>query len=650
MNLEEAMLKNRPDIFYNKERFEHGDINLCFITGLSGSGKSTLAKGLNAEVYELDDVFANQNFSFDNLKEYGDLIYSFFAGPGKKYKVEEQQMNEKWEKDVFNAFISYAKQYANSHKNTKFVIEGVELYWFGKPEDFKDYAVYIKGTSALKSMHRSAKRDASDASNKAEYLKAYASNMIRHDRAHAYADSDKTIQKWIDYYKGIDKMNGVSEADVWYDEDEIDLPIQHEKVDVTLNITGVYKHESSFDFEDDDVLDEADYSRVAKTSVVLIKIYPIVEKNMPSNWPKIKKVIGQFITTNSESLYAPAPYNIIPFTAKDYENFYTAFGVPRSALENIMKTCFFYNLNFNPRAAKNPFTAVMMMIIRYHLKKGNMKDAKLATIYTAFSGQFYPSIYSLFFMYPPKKEIMDYVVNNKLTDKYELRKIGTVFGAIEKYCDTWLTTYKKLLTSKDLDDDTYARVLVQQLHDRVKAFVKNISKMYYESQANEEYLNFDQDSLGEDEYHLASSNSTRAERYTANAVNYMTTKDVNYKFCGMVADQNVRKDEIKNIMSSIFHNTDNIEDLRKVCNIIIVDFMNNVPEKPVSGIEFINYAMTTKPNTKDKDLIWLRETIVRWLNTNSVDYTRRKTRASTASSYYKAVLKMIVLCINAANK
>ena len=59
----ENYIKNEPDIYYNKDKFDSGDINLCFITGHSGSGKSTMGRNMsdnNIEVYELDDVFANK--------------------------------------------------------------------------------------------------------------------------------------------------------------------------------------------------------------------------------------------------------------------------------------------------------------------------------------------------------------------------------------------------------------------------------------------------------------------------------------------------------------------------------------------------------------------------------------------------------------
>lgn len=91
---DESVIKNQEDIYYNKEKFDSGEINLCFITGHSGSGKSTMGRDMQQhgiEHYELDDLmFIKDHFTMANLKEYGGLIYSFFDGPGKKYYVTKQ--------------------------------------------------------------------------------------------------------------------------------------------------------------------------------------------------------------------------------------------------------------------------------------------------------------------------------------------------------------------------------------------------------------------------------------------------------------------------------------------------------------------------------------------------------------------------------
>ena len=178
MIAEESYIKNEKDLYWNKEKFDSGRINLCFVTGHSGSGKSTFGKELsgekNIEHYELDDLMCiKDHFSLKELKEYGDLIYTFFTGKGKKYYKTKEDIKtipgSDYEDKLYIDFVKYSMDYAKSHKDKKFVIEGVWIFCnsedgkpYFNPEEFKDYAFCIKGTSMIISKIRAAKRDAYD--------------------------------------------------------------------------------------------------------------------------------------------------------------------------------------------------------------------------------------------------------------------------------------------------------------------------------------------------------------------------------------------------------------------------------------------------------------------------------------------------------
>lgn len=212
----EAVFKNKDDIYYNKDKFDSGEINICFIIGLSGSGKSTMAHGMessNVEAYEMDDVCSSWNFSDDNFKEYGSLIHTFFQGPGKKYRFStRQEFDDKYNTEesktsYFNPlirdFIKYAIQYAKSRKNTKYVIEGVQITLLN-PSDLKNYAVYIKGTSLIASHIRCAKRDSKKSDNP---TMSFVSRITNMKRIKWMLIDNKDLSKWINYYKPLASVN-----------------------------------------------------------------------------------------------------------------------------------------------------------------------------------------------------------------------------------------------------------------------------------------------------------------------------------------------------------------------------------------------------------------------------------------------------------
>ena len=164
----EKYVHTEPDLYYKEESFNSGNTNICFILGHSGSGKSRMARTLEGDEIdhiELDDLLlARDHFTMDELKGYSDMFYSFFAGEGAKYYIGLEERNsipkEEYEDRVFVDFVKFAMEYSKQHREKKYIVEGIWIYlYFEDPSVFDDYAVFIKGTSFLKSKIRAMKRE-----------------------------------------------------------------------------------------------------------------------------------------------------------------------------------------------------------------------------------------------------------------------------------------------------------------------------------------------------------------------------------------------------------------------------------------------------------------------------------------------------------
>ena len=164
----ETFILSEPDLYYKEESFNSGDTNICFILGHSGSGKSKMARTLEGDDInhiELDDLLLTRDhFTMEELKDYSDMLYSFFNGEGAKYYIGVDERNsipkEEYEDKVFIDFVKFAMDYSKQNREKKYIIEGIWLYiYFDDPSVFKDYAVFIKGTSFLKSKIRAMKRE-----------------------------------------------------------------------------------------------------------------------------------------------------------------------------------------------------------------------------------------------------------------------------------------------------------------------------------------------------------------------------------------------------------------------------------------------------------------------------------------------------------
>ena len=164
----EKYAHTEPDLYYKEESFNAGDTNLCFILGHSGSGKSIMARTLEGDHIdhiELDDLLlVKDHFTFEDLDAYSDMFAGFFRGEGAGYYIGVEERDrlpkEEYEDKLFIDFVRYALDFAKQHPEKSYVIDGIWIYlYFDDPSVFEDYAVFIKGTSFLKSKIRVMKRE-----------------------------------------------------------------------------------------------------------------------------------------------------------------------------------------------------------------------------------------------------------------------------------------------------------------------------------------------------------------------------------------------------------------------------------------------------------------------------------------------------------
>ena len=238
----ETFLISEPDLYYNKKAFDEGRINLCFVIGYSGSGKSVLTKeysGDGIEKVSLDDIVCvKSHYTLEELRESGELLYSFFTGPGKKYYITREERDLFADHgEVFIRFINFACEYAKSHTGKKFILEGIWTYlFFEDPSEFENYAVFIKGTSLVRSkfrrVMREAENDVSEALERLLDFGVYAADTtlrdVNVDKWRKYFEKKpETVIKFEDNYftnlaeKVMNETNNINECFVRGDADGI---------------------------------------------------------------------------------------------------------------------------------------------------------------------------------------------------------------------------------------------------------------------------------------------------------------------------------------------------------------------------------------------------------------------------------------------
>lgn len=167
-NMNEGYLFSKKDIMYNIDKFESGEYNICFVTGLMGSGKSTLAKNLgeyyHARVIQLDVLQNYSRFLYDKDLSDGDKqimkVANEFLKKNKDIHLYDfDELRTESFKKFFNKFFPVMVRSLERDKNHKYIVEGVHIFLFVSPELLKDYPVVFMNASMVKSMFRRWKRD-----------------------------------------------------------------------------------------------------------------------------------------------------------------------------------------------------------------------------------------------------------------------------------------------------------------------------------------------------------------------------------------------------------------------------------------------------------------------------------------------------------
>jgi len=393
----------------------------------------------------------------------------------------------------------------------------------------------------------------------------------------------------------------------------------------------------------------------ADTNAIKNELYPAIQRVLDSSKGKndYKKCVANFIEKRAESLYDTIPVSRILFTKDDVNDLFKSIGLNEgTAAEVISHTYYGNEPNFSPLAAKDPFTITMMNIVRYFIMKNMTKEAELAITHLCFSGKFYPSLhYRSYPTTPPIRHVMEYTVNNVLSTKFDLVAERSVIGSVRKIGITWMNTYKNRFKSFTDEDVVY---MIAQLYSRIGSFMKNIASAYYETYKDKDdlYIAYSGDSLDDDDYHLADSDSLKISRTTEKAVNYIVNNGVDYSICKNCSDENITTNEIKSIIESILNAKENIPLVKELISLMIVTYFQQAKpnERDVTHVAFITYCMAAKPNAKQKEIVKQKEIIEKLLVENSTAYIRRRSRLATKNSYERAIRMYFGLSIHNANR
>lgn len=389
---------------------------------------------------------------------------------------------------------------------------------------------------------------------------------------------------------------------------------------------------------------------MSKGKVIDTNLYPIVSNILKGkvNMDKFKSLVSNLIQKNYNELYHHTPSYRIYYSESDRNDLLNLFNLTEDKILELCGDAFYFKIkNYNPRAMKDPLTLLILNIFRYCHK--NKINQDIALIYLCFSPKIYLSIHSGQFrdFAPSEGEktsaVMEYTISN-ISNKYEIKKKGNLIGSVISIAENWAKSYNSKILSGSDEEQCY---IFQQLHNRIKQSLVILSREYYKNLEDpKSLLLFSSDNYSEDNFRITETNTMLIANYANKAINKITTEDVNIKICKSVGE--IDSLELKNLMTTIIEDSENLP----LLNVIVYNIISNyysecdAEVKDVRDISFLNYSLTRKSNSNNKEYTEMIKNIRILLDNNSERYRKRKRRPQTEAAYVKAVLTYLVLSIH----
>lgn len=390
---------------------------------------------------------------------------------------------------------------------------------------------------------------------------------------------------------------------------------------------------------------------VKNTTILKDLIYPIVEKTFATqaNVRKYKMLISQFFEKNTPKLTTPGPQYLIVFGDADKDEFYKLFGITKEeivfAMKNVIKSAgssaeFKYLTN-------NPFLSFLYYIIRYFTLHHD--DKALNATLGLFSIDVYWSIFTKYFPNGVIEPVMNYTIDN-LTDKFIIKKAGTIFGALTESAKHSYEFHKsKIRTGNDPDCIAF----LQRIRNDQNSMFRTISGIYYDNHKKGNAITTRNDDYDPENPILDDITSASTEvQATVNRVCMpMIANGVDISLAEAAsAIGNVSVTNLRIYLMKIFVN-ERLDEITQIVESILFLYINgeHKSSRDIRSAHFLywTYALFKKTNSKDGNIVRINTILNRWGEETGI-YKAFKSEGSKIN-YKRAIFTYIAMCIQKYN-
>lgn len=387
--------------------------------------------------------------------------------------------------------------------------------------------------------------------------------------------------------------------------------------------------------------------------------YAQVVKGLRKNDRALCASIVAYRDKNIDILSSPYLLNYTKFNKEDSDPLYMATGVSEAAMDQtveelkgyIRDNCIAIGIKPPDFANITGFRMLLLLAMRYYLERGEQEKLDLMCHYMAYS-MFYTAYYNFFRNTVPRRETMVYTINN-MSNKYKLKQQKNLDEMLSYPVKLCMETYKKRLLDCTDQDLMY---IIAQIKSRIRDLIKNIKAAYVENDnaknaifTSKEIL----DGMGEDGsdsgFVERASTSGDIERLSQQYTTRFFQKPVDDQIVLMVSKMNeVSKNEITNALLSLKSDSNHIPEVKTFHDCLFYIYLNE-EGTALADVHSKNFmasmdAIYKKGNSKDENILKIKQIIERWLQECSRSY-REINRLATLNSFRKAIYQYFIFTI-----
>lgn len=399
-------------------------------------------------------------------------------------------------------------------------------------------------------------------------------------------------------------------------------------------------------YEDSITFESSDIKNPDKDTSLYDNLTNLLKTNALLQVKEVIRFIATYIDKHSSSLIITGPYEKILFIeANDANPLFKLLGVEKSQITSIIKQCSLIKSNF--MTLNNPFFFLLVALIMIYSDNSSDKLCaeanQMCQLYLAI--RFYSARQSRIWKYGPKKEIMDYTINN-LNNKYVLKSEKTIIGMLKYLAKSNDDMVGEALRKNHYDKDF--KYYITNISTRINNTLANIWKEYDANSKNKKYLNSDASFYTNDD-----SEDQLKELNNISTVIMNICDRVYHYLKNNAMDSDILKDAstITKIKSSSIQYTleeiiaDETTILREIITLILQLFLTDMKNTSnmVKSKYFAIYCMNVYKisNSKDKGVLRIKDILNDWIKKYGSQYMRLN-REATIINFRKAIYIYIV--------